>query len=275
MKADPLRPLLDRRGVREDPGRDRLEILAALISGPSFDPLYRGEVIQIPPSHPVYAWECVVAGCERPRGYGDLCHQHRREWGHARAAGSGKAEFVMNARPLRLRTGAQDTPCQVCPQRPAAHSRWRLCHRHLGQWRRHQRAGGDPAGFDQWARGLTACPGYGPCSVVVCPSPASSPLGLCFGHDMRYRQAGRPGGAVLPPNWHGRFDRNGLAVPVSYIRQALFGDWCAAEPPMPWPGQVNLLGLRPLAAAEIRWGLHRHAQRPRHSDWHLGWLQTW
>jgi integrase len=274
VRADPLRPLLRRREAGEGPGLDRLGSLTALIGGPSFDRLYRSEVIQIPPSHPVYGWECVVAGCERPRGYGDVCGQHRREWAQARAAGVGKAEFLTGARPLRLFRGAQDVPCRVCPQRPAAHSRWRLCHRHMRQWYERQRAGGDAAGFGLWVQTLTACAGYGPCRVVVCPSLAYSPLGLCFGHEARYRQAGRPGGAVLPRNWHGRFDRNGLAVPVSYAGEKLFGHWCMTEPAMPWPGQVNLRGLRPLVAAEIRWGLHCHAQRPRHSDWHLGWLQT-
>ena len=277
MKADPLRPLLRHREARENAsrdGRDRLEILTALISGPSFEPLFRGEVIRFPPSHPVYAWECVVPGCQRPRCDTDLCRQHREEWGQARTTGMGKAGFLVSAVPLLLRVGAQDMPCRVCPQRPAAHSRWRLCHRHVRQWRERQRAGAGAADFDQWVQTLTACAGYGPCRVVVCPGLAYSPLGLCFGHDGRYRQAGRPGGAALSPDWHARSGRNGLAVPVSYAREKLFRDWCMTEPAMPWPGQVNLRGLRPLVAAEIRWGLHCHAQRPRHSQWHLGWLQT-
>ena len=273
MKADPIRPLRCRR-AGEDRGPDRLEILTTLISGSSFDPLYRSEVIQIPPSHPVYAWECVVAGCERPRGYGDVCRQHRAEWSQARVSGIGRAAFLASAAPLPLRLGTQYMPCRVCPQRPAAHSRWQLCHRHMRQWYERQRAGGGPEDFEQWVQTRTACSGYGPCRVAVCTSLAYSPLGLCFGHDRRYQQAGRPGGAALPPGWHERFDRCGLAVPVGHAREELFWEWCAAELAMPFPGQVNLRGLRPLVAAEIRWGLHCHAQRPRHSDWHLGWLQT-
>ncbi|MFZ0118629.1 MAG: hypothetical protein WAN20_03315 [Pseudonocardiaceae bacterium] len=35
-------------------GRDRLEILTALINGPSFDPTYRPDIIKIPRTHPVY-----------------------------------------------------------------------------------------------------------------------------------------------------------------------------------------------------------------------------
>ena len=41
-------------------GRDRLEILTALIAGPSFDPIFRPDVIEIPRQHPIYRWECVV-----------------------------------------------------------------------------------------------------------------------------------------------------------------------------------------------------------------------
>jgi len=60
--------------VRDDrAGRDRLDILAALISAPSFDPLFRTEVIAVPPGHPVYRWNCLVTGCERPKmGHGDF-----------------------------------------------------------------------------------------------------------------------------------------------------------------------------------------------------------
>ena len=39
--------LLPQPDARE--GRDRLEILTALISAPSFDPLFRGDIIKIPP----------------------------------------------------------------------------------------------------------------------------------------------------------------------------------------------------------------------------------
>ena len=45
-REDYLRPLLAARPDRA--GRDRLEILAALISSPSFDPLYRDDIIKVP-----------------------------------------------------------------------------------------------------------------------------------------------------------------------------------------------------------------------------------
>ena len=62
-------------------GRDRLDILTALIAGPSFDPIFRPEVIEIPRQHPIYRWECVVDHCERSRSGGsDLCPEHLRQW---------------------------------------------------------------------------------------------------------------------------------------------------------------------------------------------------
>ena len=41
---------------------------------------------------------------------------------------------------------------------------------------------------------------------------------------------------------------------------------------MPWPGQVNLRGLRPLLRAEIRWTLSSRPQ-PWPCKWDLGWIQ--
>ena len=74
-----LRPLLADRPGRV--GRDRLEILTALIAGPSFDPVYRPDIITIPGGHPIYRWACVVADCERPRtGGSDLCSIHQGQW---------------------------------------------------------------------------------------------------------------------------------------------------------------------------------------------------
>jgi len=48
--------------------RDRLEVLTALMNAPSFDPLFRTDIITIPPCHPVYRWNCLVTDCERPKG---------------------------------------------------------------------------------------------------------------------------------------------------------------------------------------------------------------
>ena len=51
------------RDARE--GRDRFEIMTALVNSPSFDPVFRSEIVEVPPDHPVYRWICLVTDCER------------------------------------------------------------------------------------------------------------------------------------------------------------------------------------------------------------------
>ena len=63
MTVDALLPSTDARA-----GRDRLEVLTALISAPSFDPLFRADIIKIPPGHPVYRWNCLVDGVRAGQG---------------------------------------------------------------------------------------------------------------------------------------------------------------------------------------------------------------
>ena len=86
-RQDYLRPLLGDRPERAS--RDRLEILTALIGGPSFDPVYRDDIVKIPGGHPIYRWECVISPCERTRtGGSDLCTQHQQDWAAQSAQGS-------------------------------------------------------------------------------------------------------------------------------------------------------------------------------------------
>jgi integrase len=272
VKADPLLPLYRQQyGARA--GRDRLELLTALIDGPAFDPLFCGEVIRIPAGHPVFRWACLVPGCERSRkGSLDMCSVHHEQWAQAQARGEGMAAFLAAAQPLGPSVWVEQVPCRVCPGRPATHARWRLCHRHYMRWYRRQREG--QAGFGEWLAGQVPLDGYGRCRVAVCPDLAASPLGLCSGHDSRYQRQGRPGGAALPPSWSRNYEARGLAVPVSCHDAEEFRAWCAAQPPVPWPGQIILAGLAPLPAAEIRWGLFAHTQRDRHTRWDSGWVQA-
>jgi integrase len=273
VKADPLLPLYqEQHGARA--GRDRLELLTALIGGPAFDPLFRGEVIRIPARHPVFWWACLVAGCERPRKASiDMCHIHHHQWAQARHRGAGKAEFLATAQPLGPSVWVEQLPCRICPGRPATHAGWRLCHRHNSRWYHYQRGEGAQASFEEWLAVQVPFDGYGPCQVAVCPDLAATPLGLCSGHQTRYRADGQPGGATLPRTWSHSYELQGLPVPVSYRDEEQFRAWCAAQPPMSWPGQINLLGLAPLPAAEIRWGLFAQTQRERHSRWDTGWVQ--
>ncbi|MDN5933781.1 MAG: hypothetical protein L0I24_22370, partial [Pseudonocardia sp.] len=108
MSTIALHPLQDERT-----GRDRLEVLTALINAPSFDPLFRPDLIKIPAGHPVYRWNCLVTDCERPKaGRGDLCGAHLRQWREDRAGGLTKAEFVRTARPAGQAVWLDERPCR-------------------------------------------------------------------------------------------------------------------------------------------------------------------
>ena len=135
------------------------------------------------------------------------------------------------------------------PGPPATHTGWRLCHRHYMRWYRHQRGEGQQASFGDWLAAQVPFDGYGPCHVAVCPDLAASPLGLCSGHESRYQTQGQPGGAALPPAWSRNYEVRGLPVPVTLADRERFRAWCAAQPPVPWPGQIILAGLAPLPAA--------------------------
>jgi hypothetical protein len=268
-----LRPLFTERPDRV--GRDRLEILTTLIGGPSFDPVYRPDIIEIPRGHAIYRWECVVGSCERTRtGGSDLCSEHQRQWVCDSGHGVGRAAFVAAAQGLERHVGAEEAICRICPERPAAHSDLGLCQRHLSRWVVLRKEGDDSDSFDAWVSGEQPCPGYGPCGAVVCPNLADSPLGLCSWHGSRYRRDGRPGDAAMPHSWWQRYEKFGKPVPIEYGDQAEFRRWCATVSAHPWPGQINLRGLRPLVRAEIQWGLFMHTQRTGPSRWDLGWIRA-
>lgn len=172
---------------------DRLELLTALITGPSFDPLFRTELVDVPRGHPVYAWECVAPGCNHFRGNsGDLCSTHQRRWKQARDAGIGKAAFLLGADQLAPADATGQHVCRICPDRPATDIGRRLCRRHKYSWIHRMNTHGADAGYDRWLSEQHPYPGFGQCQVVVCGDLAQSPLGLCAGHESRYRSAGRP-----------------------------------------------------------------------------------
>ena len=269
----PLPVLAETGGDRAS--RDRLELLTALISSPSFDSLYRAEVICIPRDHQVYRWGCVVGDCTRARTGGtDLCEEHRQNWGAARAGGAGKADFVSAARGLERLQWAEQVACRVCPQLPAVHMSSRLCRRHFSRWRDCRGgATGDDDGFRRWLSEQEPFDSYGTCRAAVCPDLADSPLGLCSRHEDRYRRQGRPGVARLPKSWSVRYEQRGLPVEVSYDDRGRFWDWCAQAAAVNWPGQINLRGLQPLVRAEIQWTLCTHAGQDRNRKWEPRQLQ--
>ena len=110
---------------------------------------------------------------------------------------------------------------------------------------------------------------------MVCPNLAASPLGLCSWHGTACQRDGSPGGAALPgPSWWHQYEQLGQPVPVSYTDETAFRGWCAATAAQPWPGQVNLRGLRPLVRAEIQWGLFARTRRDRPARWDLAWIRA-
>ena len=171
-RQDYLRPLLGDRPGRAS--RDRLEILTALIGGPSFDPVYRGNIVKFPGGHPIYRWECVVSTCERTRtGGSDLCTQYQQEWAAQSARGVGKAAFVAAACGLERRVGTEEAACRVCVKRPAAQAELRLCQRHLSRWAYYQQSQGKDADFAAWVSHEHPFDGYGaapPWSARTWPS---------------------------------------------------------------------------------------------------------
>lgn len=166
--------LLPQPDARE--GRDRLEILTALISAPSFDPLFRPDIVKVPAGHPVYRWNC-LAGCERTvMGHGDLCGAHQDLWRQHRDAGGARAAFLRVARPFGPGEGVEEQPCRICPDRPSSHLTLRLCHHHQFRWYNDRPRHGEAADFDQWLVRQKPAAGYGCCIVHVCPEKAFSPL---------------------------------------------------------------------------------------------------
>ncbi|MFJ9676360.1 hypothetical protein ACIRP5_37005 [Streptomyces sp. NPDC101221] len=134
-------------------GRDRLELLTALIEAPAFDPLFRDTLIFIPPQHPVYAWQCAVDGCKRIRRIShNLCNTHNLEWEQAEQTGQTKRAFMDAATALPAARGVDYGRCLICPDRPAISPTTRLCQQHQTRWQYGEAADMDRDQFEQWAR---------------------------------------------------------------------------------------------------------------------------
>jgi integrase len=252
--------------------KDRLDLLTELINAQDFDPLLRSDVISLSADHPAFQWACIVPDCARPRtNTRDLCQAHLRQF-HARPAGLDRAGFLRTAEPFAVGIALHYGPCIVCPGRPAVTPRpVRLCKRHhhaLRDARRNGRVGA----IEDWVAAQNPHPTYGRCRCRSCDDLAASPLGLCRGHDAAFLRAGAPGGAALPGNWWMSLEHFGLPVPILCQDRAEFDQWCATANALYRPGQINLLGLRPLLQAELRWGLFAHIQERDRTAWGLSWI---
>ena len=233
-------------------GRDRLELLTALLAAPAVDPVYRAGVIELPPDHPVYGWACQVEGCQCAAQGWQLCVRHVGQWRDARKSGITRADFLKAAVPRPVaRAGAGR--CRICPDRPASSGLSSLCVTHHRRWLGVQSAG-PAADFSQWAAAQAPLAGHGSCRVPACPLLASTRIGLCRPHAQRYQRAGKPTSATA-------------------AGQLAFRRWCSSQAPFYRAGTVNLLGLRPLVRAEIQWAMSAHAQARSPSRWDYGALQ--
>lgn len=255
--------------------RDRLELMAALIEAPGFDPIYRADLIKIPRDHPVYGWGCTVAGCTRVRRVGVLlCESHTAQWTIAKATNATTmAEFCRTATPLTPALGLDVGTCRICPDRPVSHHPTGLCEYHRSTWEHLKTSKPAVADFTSWLSDQTPLAGFGPCTVTVCRDLACSPLRLCDMHRDRYRREGSPGGARLPVRWSRRRDLRGLPIPIVCDDEAAFQHWRVNADPVYRLGVLNLVALPPLLRAEFQWGLHAHAQMASRSAWDLASLQ--
>ena len=257
---------------RSRAGRDRLELLSALIAAPGFDPLYRPDLIEMPPDHPVYGWRCQVPECRCvARGPG-LCTGHARQW---RAIGRDevkRADFIAGSAPIPKPGGRGAGSCRICPEQPASNKGARLCSRHCHRWRRH-RAAAPEVDFERWVTAQSPFPGHGTCQVTVCPCLATSAAGLCLGHQIRYRKDGKPGNVRLTSHWPAGPGGKGVPASAAVDDKGAFLRWRSAAEPIYQDGIVNLTGLQPLVKAEIQWGMHAHAQLRSPPRWDCSALQ--
>ncbi|WP_371551369.1 site-specific integrase [Streptomyces sp. NBC_00554] len=257
--------------------RDRLEILTALLAAPGVEPVYRESVLRWPGDHPAYGWFCRVNGCRSTRtNTVDLCHPHRAEWRTAKLEpGATRREFLRTSRPKVLDLRLMEPPdCRFCPERPSRHLGLRLCLTHFSRWNKVLFRKRDLTYDEFVALQTEALPGYGDCLVASCVGRADSPLRLCYVHDERYRNDGRPGGAQRPAGWGVDRVVGREPVEITCTDADAFRHWCRTARPASRAGTVNLLGLAPLVQAEIRFGMLAHAQKAQRTAWPLWHIQA-
>lgn len=239
-------------GVEELFRLEPLERFSRLIAGDGFDPALRAEPIIFDIADPVFGYRCGIEGCQgHATQAGWWCTQHAEERRVAVRDGIGEAAWKASAVPLERRAemadGAPRPACRFCPDRDAAAGG--LCMRHAAKFRYARKVAGDDFDEAAWMARQGELLGLGPCRVEGCVRRAELEPGVCPGHRVRWRDDGRPGGAEF-----GRWlDRVALGAP---------------------PGVLDLAGLPPLLAAEVRYGLWAHTKATRPARWHPMWLRT-
>ena len=254
--------LLSQSDQREK--RDRLEVLEALIASPSFDPIFRPDIIRIPKNHPVIGWGCRIPGCDRPYlGQYTLCVNHRSEWLEVQPRGVTMAEFTRSATPLQPRKQQSPHACAICGDNQPTVGMQELCYRHQNRWHnylRNRRVAKDQ--YDTWLALQTPYENMGECRVACCDVKAAVHPGLCTDHYRQFRQDGHPGRLLASPRQaYPPYDPKTLAV------------WLTRQVPIVRVGRINLIGLAPLLRAEIKYGLYAHSVDRDHGWWGAHWVQ--
>ena len=254
--------------ARDRAGRDRLEILTALIDGAVVRPAVPRRRDHDPGrgtrSTGGSAWSAAASGPARAAS--DLCDEHQQQWARERArGGQGRVPGCRAAGlPRSVWVGGDAVPDLPGPagraHRAAAVSAAPACAGSATSSRDGQRGR---------LRGVARRPGA--------RSPGTGPAGWRSARTWRTRRwacapatraatrrDGRPGGAALPQPGGTATSSTATAGPGRLRRRAAVPRAGAPpQPAVPWPGQVNLPGCAPLVRAEIQWGLFAHTQRAR------------
>lgn len=221
----------------------------ALIAGPNFDDYLRADPLVLPTDHPIYGTSCSVPGCAGQSTQAEWwCGRHGLARRAAIRQGIGEAEWLASATPYPLQRRPSDPrrpPCRFCPERDATITG--LCRVHEARLA-YARKRPD---FDEegWASRQGPLPGAGDCRIPDCPRRAVGIPGLCPNHRDVWVRQGRPQGAQLEA-------------------------WMATRTVVAIAGVVDLDGVPPLVAAEIRYALWAHARSDKPSRWHPMWLRT-
>ncbi|SED73526.1 hypothetical protein SAMN05428945_5336 [Streptomyces sp. 2224.1] len=150
-------------------GRDRLELLTALIDAPAFDPLFRDTLIFIPPQHPVFACSAASTVVSASAASATTCAV-LTVWSGSRQSGpaSPSALSCTPQRLFRLRGEWTTGAAGSAPDRPAVSPTTQLCHQHQNRWQYGSAARIDRKHLGRWALAQHALPGFGLCKAR-CP----------------------------------------------------------------------------------------------------------
>jgi hypothetical protein len=134
--------------------RDRLELLTALLNGPTVESFYRDDIVRYPVDHRVFAWRCSVVSCDSPRtGRKDMCHQHIKEWARLKVGGGSRFEFARTASPSTSMSVTELRTCRICLHRPTTVHIKDLCDRHNNRWLGAQRRADVESDLEGWIAG--------------------------------------------------------------------------------------------------------------------------